>query len=359
MAKKSNARSKSKARRAASKKKSTSSSSKSSSSSTQSKINSIKSQADAIKKIIDQRAADEKKSSTTTSTKGKYETTDGKSFSDKAQATAHQRALNSGKGATEEKEKEKDDEDYAKADDTGLRNTAEFKALDKEDQEAVLAVFNAIATNDVKKANQLADSFRAASKINDPIFKEQLMLAVDAIERGYVEIDKEAEFKEKQMKTRLEDVKKDFLAKKEFLTLEQASQLRGIERQYTVDLEDTRQDLAVRGMTGSSRRIQKEKLVEDSYGDMRESTNRKFAFELQAEDNQVARSDRDTQRELARLAEITKAGKLDFLRRAEQQVGSKNLPNLNTDYKPVGGLYGDIGRDSLQNTLSAATSFVF
>jgi len=248
---------------------------------------------------------------------------------------------------------------YVAADDGPLRSSAEFKALSRDEQDAVLAVFNAIAANDVAQANRLVTSFKAATKMNDPFFAEQLKLAVDAIERGYVEIDKEAEYKEMQIKTRLQDLKKDYEVKKDYLSLEQASVLRGIERQYETDLEDTRQNLAAGGFSSSSRRIKKEQYLEEATGDLRESTNRKFAFDQGNEDRMFTRSERDTQRELARLTEITNAGKLDFLRNAEKQVGSKSLPKLDGSYSPLGNIFGEIARNKMEDTLSAATSFVF
>lgn len=322
-----------------------------------------------------------KKSSSSSSKK--YQTTDGKKFSEKSDATKHQKDLNAkgvGKGSSsdkttgtgkstykestkEEKKREKEDKsDYVRADDSELRNSDEFKALGKDDQEAVLAVFNAIANNDAAQANRLAGAFKAATKLNDPFFNEQLRLATDAIERGYVAIDEEEDYKEMQLKRRRDDVRADYEKRKEFLTLEQASDLRAIERQYTTELDDTRQNLAATGKTSSSQRVQKESLLEESFGDLRSSTNRKFAFEIDAETENVARTDRDIQSELARLSELTKAGKLDFLRKAEERVGSKNLgrlAGLDPNYKALGDVYGEIPRNKLEDTLSAATSFVF
>lgn len=100
-------------------------------------------------------------------------------------------------------------------------------------------------------------------------------------------------------------------------------------------------------------------MLEESFGDLRSSTNRKFSFDLGLEENNVQRTDRDVQSELARLSELTKAGKLDFLRKAEERVGSKNLPRLDSTYKPLGNVYGEISRNKIDDTLKAATSFVF
>lgn len=319
-----------------------------------------------------QKEKDKKKSSSSSNKKapdkGRYETTDGKKFTSKSDATAHQKKLNAkgqGRGTVDEKPKkpadttEEEDEDYTRADDTELRASPDFQALNSEDQEAVLAVFDAVASGDAKKANRLAQAFEAASKINEPYFAQQLKLARDAVVRGYKSIEEEADFAEVQAKTRLQDLRKDYDARKEFLTVEEATEIKAIDRQYETDLQDTRQSLAARGFTQSSQRVEKEKLLEDATGDLRTSTKRKFGFELAGEDRDLQRGERNTSRELARLSEITKAGKLDFLRKAEEQLGSKNLPRLSNAPGALGGIYGDIPEQKLKNTIDAAMGFVF
>lgn len=242
---------------------------------------------------------------------------------------------------------------------TGLTSSAEYKALSKEDQDAVLAVFNAVANNDQTQANRLAEAFKAASKINDPYFAQQLRLATDAIERGYVELDKQAEFEETQIKRRLDDLKNDYATKKNFLSLEQASVMKEIERNYTENLGALQENLAASGFTQSSRRIKKEAILDEVTGDLRTSKNRAFAFEGEQADTALARGERDTAAEIQRLKELTEKGKLDFLRKAEAEVGTKNLPTLSGGPAPLGGIYGSLPEEKLSNTIAAAKSFVF
>ena len=102
------------------------------------------------------------------------------------------------------------------------------------------------------------DAFDVAKAQNDPYFAQQMRLAVDAIERGYVKIEDQAEFDENQMKKRLADLEQDYQSKKEFMSLEQASTMREIERAYGQNLEDLQQGMAATGFTQSSRRAKKE-----------------------------------------------------------------------------------------------------
>jgi hypothetical protein len=249
----------------------------------------------------------------------------------------------------------------SKYDSSVLTKSPEYKALSKEDQEAVLAVFGAVANNDQVMAKRLAEAFKVAQKKNDPYFAQQLRLASDAIERGYVEIDKEAEFKALQAQNRLEDLRKDYAAKKDNLSLEEASVMKDIERGYQQNLETLQTGLAEAGFTSSSRRVQKERILDEATGGLRESKQRAFAYDRSSLEDVLGRGERDTQSELARLNELTKSGKLDFLRSAEREIGSSALDKLNLpgEAQMLGGIYGDIPEKKLQNTISAMQGLVF
>jgi len=244
-------------------------------------------------------------------------------------------------------------------DDSSLRGTDEFKSLNKEDQQAVLAVFGAVAGNDKVKADRLSKAFSAASKINDPYFAQQLKMAQDAITRGYVEIEKEAAFGEMQLRNRLADLKTDYQNKKSFLTADQANIFKDLERTYTQNLQTLQDDLAANGLTNSSARAKREGVLNEATGDLRESTNRKFEYEQNEIVLGEQRSQRDSDLELSRLGELTQAGKLDFLRKNEAVVGSKNMPTFNGGPALLGNIYGSLPEEKLKNTIEAAKSFVF
>jgi len=244
-------------------------------------------------------------------------------------------------------------------DSSEFENTSEFKSLSEDDQQAVLSIFGAIAGNDAKQAGRLVKAFQSAKKINDPYFAQKMRIATDAIERGYVSLENEAEFKEKQLKSRLKDFKQDFESKKEYLDLEQSSAMRQIERNYEQELESTQQSLAASGFSSSSRRAKKEGYLNEATGDLRESTNRSFGYQQLQNDRGMQRTQRDTERETERLKQLTDEGKLDFLREAEERIGSANLPSLSGAPDALGDIYGSLPQEKLQNTINSATSFVF
>lgn len=362
----------------AKKKKKTTKKKSSSSSSRESQIASIKKQAESIQKSLNESVKSGSIKSGSSSSGGNSSSSKSKEDTAKeleatikvAQSkgldtSAAQKLLDEAnkeiKNEKTKKDEKSDTSTSEKYDSSVLTGSEEYNALNDEDKQAVLAVFDAISSNDQVKAKRLAEAFKASSKMNDPYFAQQLRLATDAIERGYVAIDKEAEFAELQAKTRLEDVRKDYELRKDFMTLEEASVMKEIERSYTENLETLQQGLAEGGFGSSSRRIKKEAILDEATGDLRESKARGFAFERSGELDKLNRSERDTEREIARLKELTKEGKLDFLRKAEQQVGSdalRKLP-LNGDPAPLGDIYGDIPEQKLRDTINSMTQFVF
>jgi hypothetical protein len=359
--------------------KKTTSSSKSSSSSSSSKsyndkLNDIKQKALAIKAQLD------KQTTSNSSKTAKYTTTDGRKFVDKADATAHQRELNAkgqGRGTTSDRDVEdnvretSDGEEETTAvtkvkggqfDDTELRKSKSFKLLSADQQEAVISVYQAIASNDLDQANRLSGAFDAATALSEPYFKEELRLAKDAVVRGYVAIDEEEEFKQVQLQNRLKDLREDILSQKSFLSFEEQSTLKNIEKSYQNELDVTQQNLAATGKTRSSQRVKTEQFLAESAGDLRESTTRRFGLERLELDRNLERSERDTQTELERLAEVTKSDRTDFLRNKEAEIGSTALAGLGLNTRgiaPLGNIVGDIQRRQMSDVLSGVNNLVF
>jgi len=243
-------------------------------------------------------------------------------------------------------------------DESKLTGSAEFKDLPPDEQEAVLNIFRTIAENNSVQAEKLTKAFEVASQYANPIFKQKLRLAKDELQRGFVEITKEKEFKEKQARKRLEDLRMDVATKKNLLTLEEMSDLKEIERAYTETLTDTRQDLAASGLGSSSRRVEKERLLEETTGDLRESTRRRFGSQIEDIQTGLVREERDTTDEIQRLTEVARSGKIDLFRRGEELLGTGNLPALE-GLSGLGDVVGTLEQDRMEDTISGVKNLLF
>jgi len=233
-----------------------------------------------------------------------------------------------------------------------------FDSLSADDQAVISSIFEVMAGNDQTMADKLIKAFEAASAVNDPYFAEQLKIAIDAIESGYVSIENEASFMEEQIKNRLSDIEQSYQSQSDFMSLELASTMRGIQQGYEQNLDTLQTGLAASGFTQSSRRSKKEGILDEATGELRESTNRNFEYQQGQADDLLDQEQRDAQLELERLAELTAEKELDFLHDAEVAVGTDNLPNLGST-TPIGGITGDLPTDNLNDNIDTALGFTF
>lgn len=231
--------------------------------------------------------------------------------------------------------------------------------LTEDQRQAIKAIFNTVSANDQERANQLQAAFKAAAQINEPFFAQQVKLALDELQRGFVSIDQDLAFKEQSIRNRLSDLQQDLASSREFLSLEQQQALKQLERQYKLTLDNTREDLARRGFTASTRRAEAETLLEEQTGELRESAERQFGARMQELQRQGERGDRDAQAELARLQELAAQERTGLARRGEAALGSQQLGPLPPGTQPLGGLTGTIEQEKLASNLQASQQFVF
>ncbi len=244
---------------------------------------------------------------------------------------------------------------------SSLLNSAEFKSLSADDQSAVQAVFEAIVANDPAAASRLAGAFSAATKIADPFFAQQIRLAADAINRGFVSIDQEEAFKEEQLRNSLKDLQTYIANKQQFLSLEEANVLRGIERSFEQALDTTRQNLAATGFGSSTRRTQKETILGEEREDLVESTERRFGFQQEESRLGLERGERDVSADIERLTQLAQEGRLDLLRQGEEQLGSAGLGNLPglAGEAPIGDIFGTIPQQRQADIIAGTRNLLF
>lgn len=214
----------------------------------------------------------------------------------------------------------------------------EFNALTKDQQDAIRAVFGAVQTNDTQKKDLLQKAITKATENADPIFKQNLRMANDALDRGFTDTDNDLQFQEKQLTTALDRLKTDNAYNKNDLTIEQQNDLKQLEDNYTQQLGDTRQQLAAGGFTDSSRRASAEKILATTKGNLVESSNRQFAAKTRELDNATTRGAEDTATEIERLRELATSKKTALGRSTEATVGSANIHQ--DGYTPLGNIVG-------------------
>jgi len=243
--------------------------------------------------------------------------------------------------------------------DTDLNEILANSGLDADQQEMIRQLYGVISTQDQALAAKFKLAFEQAAAMGDPYWKSQIRLVADELQRGFVSLEQDLQFKETQLRNRMTDLQSDLEATKDFLSLEQSSQLTDLERQYKQTLANTQNDLAARGFTQSTERMNKEQLLSDTTGSMRESITRRIGEQVRRAETGATTGVRDINSEIVRLQELAEQGKLDLFRAAEQKLGSSNLPTLPGAPAALGQIYGEIPSSQLQDVVSASTSLIF
>lgn len=231
-------------------------------------------------------------------------------------------------------------------------------SLTPDQKAAIQAIYNAVSTNDQSQADRIKAAIAAATQYSDPYFKAQTRMVLDSLDRGFQAIDDDLGYKENSLTKSLQALQRDIAASKDHLSFQQLQEMKSLERTYTQSIQSTQEDMAARGFSSSSIRSRKEQLITDTFGDLRESSNRAFLAKEQSYANQLSDVQTNTAAEIARLQQLAASGKLDATRAAEAQVGSTAL----TAAGYTGGL-GEIGgaipAAQVRDANAFASQFVF
>lgn len=228
--------------------------------------------------------------------------------------------------------------------------------LTADQQKIVKNVYDATLKGDADTASRLEAAMKAASQYSDPYFKAQIRLATDALKRGLGSQEGDLAFAERQKKAALDELRQNVSASKENLSVSHAQELKALERRYENDLLGTRQNLAAAGFASSSRRARTEGILAEENQGLVESAKKRFGYQVGNLDRNLQFAEQNTSDTINNLRRLASEGKLDLLRQAEQQVGSKNLSGYS---ELLGNIGGTIPRAQAQDQLSFASNFVF
>jgi len=236
-----------------------------------------------------------------------------------------------------------------------LQDIINQAGLNDDQKSAIDLIYEAIASNDKDLMERAKAAMAAATEFSEPFFKAQARLAIDTLDRSLTGREDDLAFREEQISSALGDLRNDIQSAGDFLSFQQQQELKGLERQYDQNLKVTQEDLAARGFTQSSVRSRKEQLLTDTFGDLRQSSDRSFTEKQTQLTNQQTRADRDTTAEIERLRELTEKGKIDDLRKTEQYLGTDALRGVGYNDNLLGDLPGDIERQKLSDATSFAS----
>lgn len=229
-----------------------------------------------------------------------------------------------------------------------LANDPSFKALPRDMQEIALYNYNIQKANDKDKAEKLSAALEQATQMADPYWRNIILIAQDEVMRGFEQAEGDMNSSVERQQRIIQNINEDLSRNKDFLSLEQQSELSNISRNYEFAHDQLLDSAAGAGLTFSTKRkIAEKRLSEENQG-MVESTNRRYNKQITSLTTEAERGNTEAQKEIENIQRNIRESKTNMGRSAETYLGTGNLPTL-SGYTPLGNVPGQVYEDKVKD----------
>jgi hypothetical protein len=229
-----------------------------------------------------------------------------------------------------------------------LANDPAFKALPRDMQEIAVYNYNIQKANDADKAQKLGIALEQATRMADPYWRNIIMIAQDEVLRGFEQADGDYDSSVQRQQRIVQNINEDLTKNRNFLSLEQQSDLTNISRNYEIAHDQLLDSAAGAGLTFSTKRkIAEKRLSEENQG-LVESTSRRYNQQITGLETEAQRGNVEAQKEIEDLQRRIGESKTSMGRSAETYLGSAGLPQLE-GYSALGNVPGQIYEDKTRD----------
>lgn len=234
-----------------------------------------------------------------------------------------------------------------------IRNSEAFQSL-PDDMKKMAAYNYTIQTeNDKVAAERLNAALEEAKKQADPYWKGIVRITQDELTRGVSDVETDYQTTKQKLEKQIKELQEDLASGKDYLSLEEQSELANLEASYEQDLKKLGETAASKGLTFSTIREEAETQAEEENQALVESTQRQYGYKQKELENEVLRGVDTAKINLeaagkAKTSDITKLG-----RTAEKYLGSSNLPGI-SGYNAMGDVTGTMEQDKVQDIFTRA-----
>jgi len=254
-------------------------------------------------------------------------------------------------GDGETKEVIDDNTDFINSLPDSIKNDPVFQSMSPDMQEAIAYnhyVQSQGAEEDIKAWN---DALVSAQADADPYFKNLLRVTVDEVNRASTKLTGDYASRAQQLQDSLADIQADLTTNRAYLSLTEQADLKKLSQQYQVELENTQQTMAARGLTFSTSRATAESRLQQSQQGLVESTTRQYGYQMQKLEKEAARGNTTAQTQLDDLKRQLGYNRTALGRGFEQTWGTSSLPQLQ-GYSPLGGIVGTMAEEKTKDIAS-------
>lgn len=230
-----------------------------------------------------------------------------------------------------------------------------FQQLDDDNKSMISYYWSIMESQDVEKEKKFEEAMNLAGEQAGPYWREKINIMTDEVKRYFGTLDTDLANREKELITRKQRLEDDLLYHSEQFSIEEQAEMSRIKDEYDVQIENTRESMASRGLSASSIKNQAEERLTKSKEDMVGSSQRKYARELRSLTIGTERTKEDLERSVAELREKTKTSKVSTARKAEAYLGSERAGEEDI-LKPhlAGGISGQLVEDKSTDILRRA-----
>jgi len=222
-----------------------------------------------------------------------------------------------------------------------LKNDPNYKAL-PDDLKKVATYFETVGlSSNTEQGTRLIQSLQTAADQSNAYYKQFFNIAADTMIRTNDEYQQAFGSKSDRLNKQITQINEDLAKNKEFMTLEEQSDLTRLANEYKANLQTTQGTMAAAGLTQSTIRSEAEQRLAAQNKGLVEDTQRQYGKRIADLETAAARGNQEAQADLADLKaklgyNITQLG-----RDIETQVGSASMPAL-SGYTPLGNITGSL-----------------
>ena len=229
-----------------------------------------------------------------------------------------------------------------------LKNDPSYQNLPYDMKEIAIYNYEVQKSNDEDKALKLSQALEMATEQAEPYWKSIILVAQDEILRGFEAAKGDFQSSVERQQRIIQNINQDLTTNKEFLSLEQQSDLSNLSKNYQLNTENLIEGAADAGLTFSTKRkIAEGRLAESNTG-MVESTNRQYNKQISDLQTQADRGNLEAQKEMEDLQRRTTEQTTTLGRAGETYLGTENLPDL-PGYQALGDITGGLYEDKVKD----------
>jgi len=238
----------------------------------------------------------------------------------------------------------------AKSTSINISSNPNFKYLDKDDQEGLIALEKLMNSQDTESQNLTMTALKMATKDADPFSAEKMRIVQDELTRNLQGLKTNYAYTKQTLEEEIKQINEDLATKSGDLSIDKQAELARLARSYEVQLENLQEGVSQTGLTYSSKRTTAEGRLSTENRALVEDTQRQYERSIRDLQTLARRGNQEAQAKLATLETKYKQGGTAFLRSSEARLGTKNLPSFSGyDIKPLGNIEGTLSYEKTQD----------